>query len=347
MASGNNSINMKTKSHNFTIIIPSYTGQEYVAECLDSILSQRGFDDFSFDVVVVIDGPNKELREIIEKQSLKFKQRGISFIVRQFKKNKGRFEARQEGARLSKNEYLLFIDDRNLMADNYLGEVIKAKKYALIPNVLEGNHPNFIAKTMYYVRKKIYGGMWGSDFESYEITSENFEKSSKGTTSLWINRSLFLDACDEINKHQDNLKTMSDDTKLLRYVIDKKVPIYRSSEAKIYYQPRTSAIAELRHIYRRGPMFIDYYLKPGTRFFWPLLLFYVFVLTILFLAFFAPFLLLLLIGLVMLTGLFAVFYTVGFGLTAISVFAGSIVIVASFSLGLLKGIILKIVGYNR
>ena len=42
--------------------------------------------------------------------------------------------------------------------------------------------------------------------------------------------------------------------------------LYKSSEAIIYYQPRAGAWEEIKHIYHRGPRFVDYYIRPGTRF---------------------------------------------------------------------------------
>jgi glycosyltransferase involved in cell wall biosynthesis len=338
---------MELKNKTFSVVIPTYTGQDYIIDCFESILAQDNLSDFDFDVIVVIDGPNRTLERIVDEQSRKFQEKNISFYVHEFSGNKGRFKARQKGAKESKKDYLLFVDDRNILAHNYFKKVLRANKDSLIPSVIEKNQPNFIAKTMYYIRKNIYGNKWGKDFVSYEINKDNFEKSPKGTAGFWIKKDIFIAACEEIRDKNYNIKTLSDDTKLMKYIINQDMSIYKSSEIKLYYQPRKSATAEIKHIFNRGPMFIDYYLRPSTRFFWPLLLFYAFVLIILFLAILAPFLLLLLTVLVLLGGLFAVFYTVGFSLTAISVFVGAIVIVVSFGLGLLKGIILKIVGYNR
>ncbi|MDP4038664.1 MAG: hypothetical protein Q8P54_01710, partial [bacterium] len=39
----------------------------------------------------------------------------------------------------------------------------------------------------------------------------------------------------------------------------------------VYYQPRNDLSAATKHLYGRGPLFVDYYSKPGTKYF-PLLI---------------------------------------------------------------------------
>lgn len=337
-----NSMKAGIKIKQFSIVIPTYTGMDHIVDCFDSILKQDDIQKFHFDVIVVIDGPNRALRKIVDKQSERFADKGIDFHVYQFSENRGRFTARQKGAKESKNEYLLFIDDRNNMAHNYLKEVLRADKDALIPNVLEGDHPHFIAKTMYFIRKSIYKGRWGEDFVSYEINKDNFETSSKGTTSFWVKKDVFLASCSEIGDKSGDIRTMNDDTKLMRHMVNNGMGIYKSSEAKIYYQPRKSMMSEIKHLFHRGPMFIDYYLRPGTRFFIPLILFYLTVLVLLFLALVAPSVLLLFAILGFVITFFATFYIVGFSINVFFVFMGLVIISGSFGLGLLKGIIIKI-----
>lgn len=338
---------MKLMMTEFSIIIPTYTGQDHIKDCFDSILSQDDLSSLRFNIIVVIDGPNSELRQIVDNQQNRFKAKKIDFQIYQFKKNMGRFEARLKGARESKNKYILFLDDRNTLATDYLKEVIKADKKALIPNVLERDHPQFVAKTMYLLRSKIYGRRWGRDFPSYEITKENFEKSSKGTTSFWVEKGLFVLACREVGKNHIDLKAISDDTKVMRFLVENNISIYRSSEAKIYYQPRKSARAELLHIFNRGPIFIDYYLRPGTRFFAPLILFYITIMMCLILVFTVPSTLLALFVMGITVALLVSVYITGSVVLVASVFVGLILIVISFGLGLLKGLTVKLLQLKK
>lgn len=271
-------VNKIIQSVSFSIVIPTYTGTEHIDECLEAIMAQQNNKrnkKIDFDVIVVIDGPNAALRRIVDEWSVKFKKFEIPLTIIQFKENNGRFKARLAGVRKSEKEHILLIDDRNNMAHDYIKQVINTGSSVLIPNVLENEHPNLVSLTLFYLRKKIYGEKWGGDFESYDITRNNFEKSPKGTTSLWIPKNLFIEVCEYIMKEHGDIRHISDDTKVLRAIVDKGISIRKSSEAKIYYQPRKRALTELLHIFHRGPLFVDYYLKRGSPYFLHLLILYV------------------------------------------------------------------------
>lgn len=260
-----------------SIIIPTYTGQEHIADMLASLLNQAGHHNY--EVIVVIDGPNVELRHIVNSSQKQFAAQKIVFKIYQFSRNQGRFAARYKGAQLAKYQTLLFADDRNLMDKNYLNHLTRANEAIIIPNVIQSSSPSPISRLLYLVRKKIYK-QWGEDFEPYYINSQNFEKSSKGTTGLWIDKDLFIAICQKMASANHDLKNVNEDTKLLKDVIERGYKIYRSSDAKIYYQPRVGLKPELLHLYERGPRFVDYYLRPKTRFFYPLILVLVSVLAL-------------------------------------------------------------------
>ncbi len=256
--------------NNFSIVIPTYTGQEHIGSCFKSILSQKSVS-IKFDVIVIIDGPNRELKDIVESYEKIFQNKGIDFSYYQFSKNQGRFVARQKGAELAKYSRLLFIDDRVTLSDNFLNRLANEKEI-MIPNVLEAEHHNFISRLLYLMRKKIYGkAIWGSNFSDYYITTENFESSPKGTTSLWVEKKVFIEACNKAIDQASNLKIVNDDTRLLADMIQQKGRLLRRGDMVIYYHPRTSFNSEIHHLYERGPRFIDYYFKRGTRFWWPIM----------------------------------------------------------------------------
>lgn len=331
----------------FSLVIPTYTGQEHIEDCLDSVLSQSKFNKYKFEIVIVIDGPNKKLEEIVNAQKTKFQKAKIAYRIFKFKKNRGRFEARLKGAEMAKYPYLLFLDDRNILDKNYFAEVLKADKDALIPNVLENSHPHFVARTIFLLRKKAYKGKWGKDFKSYEITPENFEQSSKGTTSFWVRKDIFISVCQKVSSLYKDLSSINEDTKIMREIVENYTPIFRSSEAKIYYQPRQSAIEELKHIYNRGPRFIDYYLKPGTRFFWPLVGAGLSPMLILLLAVFQPqALLFLTVG--GLLGFFTITILIKENLTDMfRTLLGLILLVICFYAGVLNGLVSRAIARSK
>lgn len=257
----------------------TYTGASTIDAAFESILSQKD-PGVEYEIVVVIDGPNKELREKVEQNAKKFSDKKVSFSIEQFSKNKGRFEARLTGARLAKHDYLLIADDRVELPDNYFKTVVSAKEEAVMPDVKEKEAKNFVSMTLYWLRRKIYGDRWNKDFKPYHIDKDNFDKSPKGTAAFWINKKVFIETCNAIAKQVAATKNVNDDTRILRRLVENGIKIYKTSELRIVYEPRQTASAELSHIYHRGPRFIDYYLKPGNRYFLPLILMYALIIPV-------------------------------------------------------------------
>ncbi len=256
----------------FSVIIPTYTGAQTIKQTLDSLLKQDG-SKISYEVVTVIDGPNKELRKLLDTEGKRFNKRNINFSIKQFDKNKGRFEARIAGAKLAKTDQLLFVDDKVQFAEGFLGRLGRIRKSVVMPNVIELTSKNIISQTLTMLRRRIYGQRYGLSFKDYYIDEANFESSPKGTTCLWIDKTTFLAACEAVRKGRSgHSKFVSDDTRLLHQVVTQGGKIFRTAKMNVYYQPRNDFGAALKHLYGRGPLFVDYYSKPSTKYF-PLLIF--------------------------------------------------------------------------
>ena len=95
-------------SYNLSVIVPTFNGKSNLKRLLESLESQK-FKDF--EVVIVIDG------SVDKTIGLKKLQWGmdITWIEQE---NKGRAGARNEGAKNSNAELLLFIDDDMVMTTN-------------------------------------------------------------------------------------------------------------------------------------------------------------------------------------------------------------------------------------
>ena len=253
----------------FSVVLATYTGVNTVNRTLNSILTQQSVNT-AFEVVVVIDGPNKAIREIVVTKEKEFKRNNIPLMIKQFTKNRGRFEARIAGARLACFNQLLLVDDRVRLSKNYFKVLQIINKDIVMANVIEvaGRKTNIISQTLFFVRRRIFGSKYGNDFADYYINSSNFETSPKGTTSLWITKEVFLGSCKEVvhGRRQSN-KYVNEDTKILRAVVNKGHNIFRSSKLIAFYLPRGNLYNAIKHLYERGPRFVDYYIKPGTRFF--------------------------------------------------------------------------------
>lgn len=335
---------MANKRTKFSIIIPTYSGKETIGYTLNSILSQSKLNKVDCELIVVIDGQNDALKTIVEGFKLRFNAAKIAFKVHQFVVNKGRFEARLEGAHLAKHSQLLFVDDRIELHKEYFDILSKIDEQNIIPSVIEIEEPSSISITIRAIRRKIYGNKWGNSFKDYYIDRNNFEKSSKGTTSVLVEKSIFLDACSKIKEEtKGNTKNISDDTKILKEImVNTKKGILRTSKLKIYYRPRTTMKQQFRHLYERGPRFVDYYLQPHTRFFYPLILFYLSFFSFIVAAILYPYLFIATLILLALITLVFGFY-VGNGFTEkLRASYGLCLVGLLFGLGLLKGLIAKI-----
>ena len=85
-----------------SVIIPCYNVQDYLNECLDSVLNQT-FKDF--EVICINDGSTDNSLQILKEYSEKDNR--IQLISRS---NKGLGATRNEGVRRAKGDYLFFLD---------------------------------------------------------------------------------------------------------------------------------------------------------------------------------------------------------------------------------------------
>ena len=256
----------------------------------------------------------------------------------QFEKNKGRFEARIVGAKESTSNQILFVDDRIELREGYFEQLKALNAKVAMPNVIEVEDKiRPISLTLRLIRKRLYGKTWGADFEDYYIDQSNFERSPKGAAALWISKQSFLAACEEVAGDQGIGKYTNEDTRVLRVIVDAGEKILRSSKLVIYYRPRSTFKSETLHLYGRGPRFIDYYLRPGTRFFVPIIVFYLSLIALMALLIVSPSMFLLVIGTILLIAILLASYLASFGSQTLTVLVGLLLIVFAFGVGIIKG----------
>lgn len=124
-----------------SIIIPTYNRPRALARCLAS-LDSVDYPRERFDVVVVDDGSNSSLRDIIAKYSTCYRL----YYLRQH--NQGPATARNAGAEYAQGEFLAFIDDDCVMEPAWLREMARAT--AMSVDSLFGGHTTNALKTNIY-----------------------------------------------------------------------------------------------------------------------------------------------------------------------------------------------------
>lgn len=95
----------------FSLIVPVYKVEEYLPKCIESVLAQKNQD---FELLLIDDGSPDRCGEICDDYAARYPDK--IFAIHQ--SNGGAGAARNHGIRLSKGEYILFLDsDDSISAD--------------------------------------------------------------------------------------------------------------------------------------------------------------------------------------------------------------------------------------
>lgn len=95
-----------------SVIVPIYNVEEYLEECLDSVIAQT-FSDW--EMILVDDGSTDSSGEIAEKYAQQYDN---VFVIHQV--NGGLSAARNTGLDIAKGEYIYFLDSDDYILDNTL-----------------------------------------------------------------------------------------------------------------------------------------------------------------------------------------------------------------------------------
>lgn len=95
-----------------SVIIPVYNVEKYLAECLDSVLSQ---DMYNVEIICVNDGSEDGSRDILEN----YAERDSRIMIID-QKNQGLSCARNAGINRAQGEYLLFLDSDDCLSEQAL-----------------------------------------------------------------------------------------------------------------------------------------------------------------------------------------------------------------------------------
>ena len=100
----------KAQSFKVSVIVPIYNVEEYLAECLDSLLHQT-ID--SIEVVMVDDGSPDNSAVIAKEYAEKYPN-----FVYYYKENGGLGSARNFGVKQARGEYITFVDSDDIVDDD-------------------------------------------------------------------------------------------------------------------------------------------------------------------------------------------------------------------------------------
>lgn len=116
----------------FSIIVPVYNVENYLSECLESLVHQN-FDDY--EIVLINDGSSDSSSKICEEYDQKYKK-----VMYYSKDNGGLSDARNYGMSKAKGDYLIFVDSDDWIAEETLvkfNDVLDAQVDVLITRITE------------------------------------------------------------------------------------------------------------------------------------------------------------------------------------------------------------------
>lgn len=99
-----------------SIIVPVYNVEDYLSDCLDSILKQK-FENY--EIICINDGSSDGSEKILQKYSAEFNK--IKIITHA--SNKGLSAARNSGLKNAQGKYVMFVDSDDMIVENMLVEL--------------------------------------------------------------------------------------------------------------------------------------------------------------------------------------------------------------------------------
>ena len=96
----------------FSIIIPVYQVEQYLQECIESVLTQSFTD---YEIILINDGSKDQSPKICDDYAAKY-----DFIHVIHKQNQGLSAARNDGIQKAKGTYVLFLDSDDTLIEEAL-----------------------------------------------------------------------------------------------------------------------------------------------------------------------------------------------------------------------------------
>ncbi len=257
---------------NVSAVIPTYNGATWLPRSVprvDAALKAAGLKQA--EILIVNDGSTDDTLDVIKTIKTTYPIRIVS------QQNGGRFVARKTGTLEAKYEHLLFVDTRVFIGEQSLKHVLENYDEDS-DKVVWNSHVYVDKKGSMYARfwDAIAYIAWRKYFANPRDVSygiEEFDHFPKGTTCFFIPRKTLTEANQWFEKNTKDMKNSNDDTLLIRHIAERH-NINLSPKFNCLYHARPSLRQFTKHVFHRGKVFVDGFLRrDGNRFFWPLVAF--------------------------------------------------------------------------
>jgi len=253
----------------YSLIISLYNAAPHIDSLFESLAVQKSKVLNQIEIIIIEDNSSDETLDQINHHRHKLDTKYHRIILINNKQNKGLAYNRQLGATRATGTHLFFLDARTIPCDTYFQEMIDKKQDIVIANVIIDKQRSSWDRAQYLFRKIVYGKIWGSKFDDVLLNYNTYQTFplKGGGGAIFVKKDYFLSASQKFKLH----KNVNDDTKIINELV-KINPILKGYTPTIVYKSRTGFQENVHHIYNRGPKFIDYYSKPKTKYFLPLVL---------------------------------------------------------------------------
>ena len=264
---------MKKEEFALSIIIPVYNAEAWIKSTTDHLLAAiRDAGINKYEIICVNDGSTDATKRVCNEL---VKEHGFVLINQV---NSGRFLTRRRGLKIAKYDNILFIDSRTWV-DNSSFKFLMQQLSNHPARRVWNAHINVAKKGNVIARfgDAITQIGWRRYFSHPRLVSyglDDFDYYPKGTTMFFAPKKILEEAFDWFVGATSDLRNSSDDTLLIRHIASTEL-IWLSPDFSALYHARTTFRAFIKHSYFRGKFFVDGFLHRGTRFFWPLIAFYI------------------------------------------------------------------------
>ena len=222
---------MVTKKHKYdiTIIIPVFNAEQYLEECINSIIEQD-YDFNKIEIILIDDGSIDNSLAICKKYQKLYSN--IKFISQ---KNSGVSVARNKGIRNANGKYLMFLDSDDFISENAIKSLVAFfdKNYEEI-DLITYNLIWYLQETKQkklHTRYRVYNKGTGIyDLKEYFDLNQNTVNIV--TKNLYENNVLF-----------DENMFLSEDQNYNTSILMKKEKIGFVNEAKYFYRRTGETVA--------------------------------------------------------------------------------------------------------
>ena len=205
-----------------SVILPTYEPGHYIYECLHSLLCQK-LDPNYFEVLIVLNGPKYPYYSEIENFIILNGQKHNIFI--RHSHEKGVSNARNYGLKKSIGDYIVFIDDDDIVSENYLYSLLRSayNDKIVLSNVLTFEENIHAVETDYL--------------------SSCYVRNNNIAPNLWNSRSFFSVVWGKIipkevigNKQFDSRFSIGEDALFMASISSKVKTIQYESPDTVYYR---------------------------------------------------------------------------------------------------------------